>query len=416
MQRNITDMMSQANTLLAEAKSLVLNEAATAEDLEKAERLREEALGLKARASKLQELTLMEAQALPVAPEPAAEPSQFKGWDEYVKAVRDEFRSNGRARDPRLVYVDEDPAGRKDMSGTSGAAGGFLIPSQQLAQIMAVAAPMSIVRSRATVIRMASRTLDFPILDQQTAVSGSAALFGGLRAYWADDNEEATQTDPKFRRGSLNARKLVVYTRVPNELLEDASALADFLGGPLGLPGAISWEEDYSFLRGNGVGKPLGILNAPATKSVTRTTGSTIKYDDLVNMEAAFLGQSPVWIATLNSKSTLMLMNGPSGNPSYLWGDAASGVPTTLLGHPIMFTDKLPAVGSKGDLMLADMRYYLVGDPGQATLEASLEERFRYVQTSFRAVHRVDGQPWLPAPITLSDGSTTVSPFVVIAA
>lgn len=413
MKRNISEMMTQASALLAEAKSLVLNDAATADDLEKAERLREEALALKSRASKLQELTLLEDRALPVAPEPAAEPTQFESWDGFVKAVRDEFKTTGRKRDPRLVYVDE-ILDQKDMSGTSGGAGGFLIPTQQLSQIMSIAAPMSIVRSRATVIRMASRTLEFPILDQQTAVSGSAALFGGLRAYWADDNEEATGSDPRFRRGSLNARKLIVYTRVPNELLEDANALADFLGGPLGLPGAIAWEEDFSLLRGNGVGKPLGILSAPATKGVTRTTGSTLKYEDLVNMEAAFLGQSPIWIATLNAKSTLMLMNGPSGNPSYLWGSADQGTPNTLLGHPIVFTDKLPAVGAKGDIMLADLRYYLVGDPGQATLEASTEERFRNVQTSFRSVHRVDGQPWLPAPVMLSDGATTVSPFVVV--
>lgn len=416
---NITDMMAQANTLLAEAKSLVLNEAATAEDLEQAERLREEALSLKARASKLQELTLMEEQALPVTAEPAPErEGDFSSWEQFVKAIRDEHVTKGNVRDPRLVYLADDPIGRssKDMSGTSGGSGGFLVPMQQLTQIMSVAAPLSIVRSRATVIRMTGRQLEFPILDQQTGVAGGASFYGGLRAYWADDNEEAGISEPQFRRGTLNARKLIVYSRVPNELLEDANALADFLGGPLGLPGVIAWEEDHSFLRGNGVGKPLGILNAPATKSVTRTTASTVKYEDLANMEAAFLGQSPVWIATLAAKSTLMLMNGPTGNPSYLWGNAESGAPSTLLGHPILFTDKLPAVGARGDIVLADMRYYLIGDPRQTAVEASTEERFRYAQTSFRAVHRVDGQPWLPAPVLLSDGSTTVSPFVVIAA
>jgi hypothetical protein len=29
-------------------------------------------------------------------------------------------------------------------------------------------------------------------------------------------------------------------------------------------------------------------------------------------------------------------------------------------------------------------------------------------------VHRVDGRPWLSAPITYRDGVTTVSPFVIL--
>jgi hypothetical protein len=34
---------------------------------------------------------------------------------------------------------------------------------------------------------------------------------------------------------------------------------------------------------------------------------------------------------------------------------------------------------------------------------------------TWRFVQRVDGRPWLENKITLQDGSTTVSPFVVLA-
>jgi hypothetical protein len=33
---------------------------------------------------------------------------------------------------------------------------------------------------------------------------------------------------------------------------------------------------------------------------------------------------------------------------------------------------------------------------------------------TWRFVQRVDGRPWLEAPITLQDGSSQVSPFVVL--
>ena len=35
-------------------------------------------------------------------------------------------------------------------------------------------------------------------------------------------------------------------------------------------------------------------------------------------------------------------------------------------------------------------------------------------QLTIRVVKRVDGQPWLNGPITLQDGATQVSPFVVL--
>ena len=41
--------------------------------------------------------------------------------------------------------------------------------------------------------------------------------------------------------------------------------------------------------------------------------------------------------------------------------------------------------------------------------------RFRNDLIAWRAVHRVDGQPWLSAPITLADGTTDISPFVILA-
>jgi HK97 family phage major capsid protein len=86
--------------------------------------------------------------------------------------------------------------------------------------------------------------------------------------------------------------------------------------------------------------------------------------------------------------------------------------PGKLFGYPVVFTEKLPVPGVTGSVILCDWKYYLIGDRQGTTIESNNSELFRYDQTSWRAVHRVDGQPWLSAPLTLSDGSSQVSPFV----
>jgi HK97 family phage major capsid protein len=88
------------------------------------------------------------------------------------------------------------------------------------------------------------------------------------------------------------------------------------------------------------------------------------------------------------------------------------GVPDRLLGYPIVFTEKLPAVGDDGDIMLCDFSHYYIGDRLATTVDSTDQARWVRNQTSWKVTHRVDGQPWLNNPFTLADGVTTVSPFV----
>jgi HK97 family phage major capsid protein len=422
------EKLMKANALYKEAQAILSNEDAKPEEKERVDTLIQQADGLKEEAKKLksieemiEESDLFEDESGPADQAKGRSPKKkkdFEDFGDFVKEVRVAYRSKGRTVDPRLeTFVDITEPEAKDLSGASGADGGFLIPVQQLNEIMAVAAPMTVVRQRATVIRMASRYMRMPVLDQTGTSQSNPAFFGGIEVFWQEEASEKTASDPQWRQMTMEAFKLIAYTRIGDELLEDADGVADFLSSNLGFPGAIAWKEDYAFLRGSGVGQPLGVINAPGTVTVARATASAIGYVDLVNMMAAFMGQAPVWVATHNAKASLMTMEGPSGNPSYLWGNATQGMPQTLLGYPIEFVDKLPGVGTQGDIMLCDFRYYLIGDRKRTTVEFSREERFKYDQTTFRGVHRVGGQPWLSAPITITDGdSTQLSPFVVLGA
>jgi HK97 family phage major capsid protein len=77
-------------------------------------------------------------------------------------------------------------------------------------------------------------------------------------------------------------------------------------------------------------------------------------------------------------------------------------------------TEKLPALGTKGDLLLFDPSFYVIGDRMSIEVAASEHVNFLANQMTWRVVERVDGQPWMDKPVTLQDASSTVSPFVVL--
>ena len=85
-----------------------------------------------------------------------------------------------------------------------------------------------------------------------------------------------------------------------------------------------------------------------------------------------------------------------------------------LLNLPINITEKLPPLGTTGDVVLADPSLYVIGDRMMLEVAASEHVNFLKNQMTWRFVERIDGRPWLDGPITLQDGTTKVSPFVVL--
>jgi HK97 family phage major capsid protein len=71
-------------------------------------------------------------------------------------------------------------------------------------------------------------------------------------------------------------------------------------------------------------------------------------------------------------------------------------------------------VGDQGDIMLADLREYQMIEKGGIQAASSIHVMFVYDETVFRFVYRVDGQPKWNSALTPKNGTTTVSPFVVL--
>jgi hypothetical protein len=252
---------------------------------------------------------------------------------------------------------------------------------------------------------MGSATLQFPYLDVTTVQSAGVTPFaGGVQMYWTSEAQTRTETEPKFKMMELKAQELSGYSVSSNILLQDAAfGLEKFLFTLFGQ--AIAWFEDYAFLQGNGVGKPMGILNAGATitsgpNAGARTTANKIQFADIAWMWSKLLPsswQKAIWVFSPSTIPQLLQLQDGANRAIFLSIDQCitKSPVWSLLGRPAIVTEKLPALGTSGDICLLDPSLYVVGDRMQLEVAASEHVNFLANQMTWRVVERVDGRPWL---------------------
>lgn len=297
--------------------------------------------------------------------------------------------------------------------------GGFLIPEEFRSDILMAAIEMSIVRQRALVLPMASEWLTLPGTDETTR---SGSVLGGLVAYWSEEASALTSAESQaaFAGTRLEAKKLVIFSEAPDELVADGAGAFEAVLNQA-LPAATSYFEDRAFYQGTGVGEPAGWQGANAVIKIDPAVSSQIAFGDVLAMYVRMMPTSlsrAVWVANINTLGQLLEMS--------FEGAASSDVPTgaitfdpgtgtvRLLGRPVLVSEHAPALGSDGALGFCDFGYYAIGDRQAMTLATSIHPKFNQGITSIRLVERVDGRVWLQSAITPENGSSTVSPFVLL--
>jgi HK97 family phage major capsid protein len=365
----------------------------------------------KALSDGLEEIASLIASSAPlkdggyVAPDSEEDHAEVKTFGDFLVAVR-----QGNHKRLKTVY-------KAAMAESSGPTGGYLVPVEMGNAILAQVSDLSVLRrAGATVVPMAAKSKEIPVLDIETAPSaGDTAFAGGAIAYWEQEAASTTETEPAFRLVELIAHKLMIYSLASSEVREDAVESVDGILATV-FARAVASKENYAFFRGDGVGKPLGILNSSALISATRSAASTVALGDLAQMVSDFMpdswGRGAWFINPAVIDQLLQLVSAPLS-----WLESLrSGIPPTLLGMPLYPTGALPALNTAGDILLADPSYYLIGDRSEVRIAFSEHYRFANDQLAWRVTKRVDGQPWVNSSITLEDAATTVSPFVVLAA
>ncbi len=346
----------------------------------------------------------------------AALDKQFGNWGDFLTATW-----QGASTQESMLARSEIKKIQNAFGSSVPSDGGFLIPESLRAELLRVALEQAVVRARARVVPMESLMVPYPMID---STSNASSVHGGIVGYWTEEGGTLTDSSPTFGRIELQAKKLTLYSEIPNELFQDSIiSLEQFMSESY--PEALAWFEDVAFTDGNGVGQPLGFLNAPAAVSVPKESGqaaNSILWENIVKAYSRMLPASigrAVWVAhidTFPELATMALSVGTGGSAVWIGnGDGAGAPPVTILGRPVVWTEKVSSVGTAGDINFVDFGYYLIGDRQAMQSATSTEFKFGNDKTAMRVIERVDGTPWIKSAITPRKGSNTLSPFVKVA-
>lgn len=334
---------------------------------------------------------------------PAARKS-FESFGEFAATVA------RNPNDQRLVYIQRQAAEQRMDDGPRG---GFMVPTEFRAELFQVEPGQALVRPRARVLPAGSppdAAITFPALDQTGDAPNN--VFGGVTVKWIGEGKQKPKTDFKLRQITLQPQEVAATLDVTDKLLRNWQAAGAMVTDLF--RGAIRQAEDFAFISGDGIGKPKGFLTSPARLEVARQTANQITYRDLFNMLSKLLmrGGSPVWTATQSLIPLLAVIKDDEGRFVFVQS-VTSGMPSTLLGYPIVWNEHTPLAGQKGDLTLTNLDYYLIKDGSGPFIASSEHVRFEENMTVFKTFWNVDAQSWLTEPFKLANGHT-VSPFVIL--
>ena len=302
----------------------------------------------------------------------------------------------------------------RTMGNLTGELGGFAVPEPTWAEIWDGGYEVSTVMDRLRYFPMSSNSLLIPGWDSEDQSKGKV---GGVTGAWIGEGLEASRVTPRLRAIQYQAKKLGIFISCTSEVFQDATALSASLL-PL-MRNNLSSAVDQAVLTGSGAGEPTGILTAPATIAVTRTSAGTVTFDDLAAMMGRMLPSSIrrcVWIVAPSVFKTLVGLQVGAASGVLAMSDrtGATDFKMAILGAEVRISDKLPERGDRGDIILADLGYYGYAVRESGRFEKSNSPSWTQDVLDFRLILRCDGKPLVDSPITPQNGTTTLSPFVAL--
>jgi HK97 family phage major capsid protein len=319
---------------------------------------------------------------------------EFKHLDEFFSVV-----GSGRF-DERL---------KRSMTVGTPSQGGFSVPAQFASEWLDSSLENEVIRPRAKVYPMNSETLTIPGWDDLDHTSGQ--LFGGFTIAWLAEEGTATRQQAKLRQIVFNAHKGAIYVAASREVLQSGLNFNAQLSTAL-IKG-LGYGMDDAFINGDGAGKPLGITHAGSLISVAKETGQTadtIVYENLTKMLARLhpsCVMGAVWLGNPSTLAQLMELCQSVG----VGGNTIKALTRVndqymLLDRPIYFTEKCPALGELGDLILADVSKYAIGLRQEIAIDSSNAPGWLTDTVDFRVIVRVDGMPVWSKAFTPKNGAT----------
>jgi len=306
----------------------------------------------------------------------------------------------------------------RELSAGDGSAGGYTIPPAFVDSVLTLNPNVSIVRPRATIVPSDKGSPDAPC-SMPKLKYGSDGILSGVTVKWIAEGAAKTATEPEFELLTLKAHEVAAYCTLTDRLLRNSSTIQPTVSNLF--RNACRLTEENAFLNGSGVGQPLGVLQGGACVNVARAVGNQIAWADMRAMVQSFMWPEDLatacWVTSQSCLDMLLSMESTAGDIMVVPSERTGSInKLMIMGLPIFVWSAAPVLGSRGDLILADFSKYLIKNGSPLAIDASQHALFTEDKTILRVVWNVDGQPWMQAPLTLEDGATEVSPFVVLAA
>lgn len=295
--------------------------------------------------------------------------------------------------------------------------GGFAVPPDFRANIMKQIQEEESLLSMCDQQMTSSNALSLP-LDTTTPWQTS----GGVIPVWVGEGASISQSKPKLGQLEVKLNKLAALVPITEELTQDAAALTSWLSTKVPEK-FVSFIND-AIVNGNGVAKPLGMLNSACKVTVAAVAGqgaNTVVARNVMDMWSRSYGairRRAVWLINQDVEPQLQGMVMPGATPAfpaYLPPGGLSAAPyATLFGRPIIPLEAAQSLGTEGDIILAIPDQYLVALKGGMRTDVSIHLYFDSDHTALRFVLRIGGQSYWPSAVARQNGANTLSPIVTL--
>ena len=359
--------------------------------------------------------------------------SADKPWEGTTDAERigTMLQAVARAKMPSGINLGGRPTGvvdRRLFGAASGAneavpsEGGFLVGTDFLTTIMQKVYAPNVLPGMCSRIPVGANAngVSIPMIDESSRANGSR--LGGVQAYWVAEAGSATAKKPKFGRFEKKLEKVMAIGYSSDELLQDAAQLGTIMLNAFS--SEIQFKVQDGIVRGDGAGKILGFLEAPALVSVAAEGGQaadTINGKNLLKMYAANPNRDrAVWLTNSECIPQLAQLTIPAGAGAVaIWmptGGISGRTYDTLFGRPVLYIEQASALGDEGDISFVDLSEFILIEKGGIQAAQSMHINFTTDELAFRLVYRVNGAPSWASTRTPYTGAQTLSPFVTLAA
>ena len=285
------------------------------------------------------------------------------------------FKKYVRARGRRENLTNAEQAA---LSEGVSEAGGYLVPPDIAAEILARRADASVMRRLATVRQTSRDRFQQPAVTPDTTY-GSVYSSGFVGRLTGETPTSNTDVGPTFQQFEIGIKDFEAYTKVSNNLIADASSdvmafLATDGGRNLGL------VEDYYFINGTNTGlEPMGILNAGITtadvegstsnniSNTVSNAGSAPKIMALAYLVPGQYADGASWLFARATEGEILALVGADGRP--WWQPAfsaggADGAPPRLVNLPVFNSPWVPVDNTDTNkvMIVGDFKNYIIAE------------------------------------------------------